>query len=158
MLCPSALMLVYLIETEWRIYASVNYAIIGSENDLSPVRCQAFVWTNDRSLSIGSLGTNFSEILIKITTISFREMRLKMSSAKWQPFCLSLNVVYIAFMSYPPGPGDIYHRDWHIRTTHFNFTTIAPCTKVLAKSRVIWNVHHVSCWFLTGVVGNYVEL
>ena len=31
------------IETEWRIYASDNYAIIGSDNGLSPDRSQAII-------------------------------------------------------------------------------------------------------------------
>ena len=38
-------------------------------------------------LPIGTLGTNFSEILIKIQNFSFTEMHLKISSAKWRPFC-----------------------------------------------------------------------
>ena len=38
-----------------------------------------------------TLRTNFSEILIWIQTFSFKKMRLKMASAKWRPFCLSLN-------------------------------------------------------------------
>ena len=33
----------YVIEAEWRIYASVNKAIIGSDNDLSPGRRQAII-------------------------------------------------------------------------------------------------------------------
>ena len=40
--------------------------IIGSDNGLSPGRRQAIIWTNDRILLIGPLGTNFSEILIAI--------------------------------------------------------------------------------------------
>ena len=44
-------------------------------------------------LLIWPLGTNFSEILIKIYTFSFRKMPLKMMSGKWQQFCLSLNVL-----------------------------------------------------------------
>ena len=39
------------------------------------------------------LGTNFSEILIVIYIFSFRKMRLKMSSGKWRPFCLGLNML-----------------------------------------------------------------
>ena len=35
-----------LIEAEWRIYASVNKKIIGSDNGLSPDRRQAIIWTN----------------------------------------------------------------------------------------------------------------
>ena len=38
-------------------------------------------------VSIGTLGTNFSEIGIKIQNFSFMKMHLKMSSAKWLPFC-----------------------------------------------------------------------
>ena len=47
------------------IYASVNPVSIGSDNRLSPIRCQAIIWTNAGILSIGPLGTNFSEILIE---------------------------------------------------------------------------------------------
>ena len=67
--------------------------IIGSDNGLSPGRRQAIIWTNAGTLLIGPSGTNFSEISIKILTFSFAKMRLKVSSAKWRPFCLSLNVL-----------------------------------------------------------------
>ena len=67
--------------------------VIGSDNGLSPDRRQAIIWTNAGLLLIGPLGTNFSEILIKILTFSFKKMRLKVSSAKRRPFCLDLNVL-----------------------------------------------------------------
>ena len=67
--------------------------IISSDNGLSPGRRQAIIWTNAGILLIGSSGTNFSEILIEILTFSFKKMRLKVSSAKWRPFCLGLNVL-----------------------------------------------------------------
>ena len=70
-----------------------NLTIIGSDNGLSPGRRQAIIWTNIGILLIGSLGTNFNEIVIAIQTFSFKKMHLKMSSAKWRPFCLSLNVL-----------------------------------------------------------------
>ena len=66
---------------------------IASDNGLSPGRRQAIIWNNAGILSIGLLGTNFSEILIEILTSSFKKMRLKVSSAKWRPFCLGLNVL-----------------------------------------------------------------
>ena len=65
--------------------------IIGSDNGLSPERRQANIWTNAWILLIGPSGTNFSEILIGIHTFSFKKIHLKMSSAKWRPFCLGLN-------------------------------------------------------------------
>ena len=67
--------------------------IIGSDNGLSPGRRQAIIWTNAGILLIEPLGTNFSEILIRIQIFSFKKLRLKMSSAKWRPFCLGLNVI-----------------------------------------------------------------
>ena len=69
-----------------------NLTTIGSDNGLSPGRRQAIVWTNAGILLIGPLGTNFCEILIAIKTFSFKKMHLKMSSAKWRPCCLGLNV------------------------------------------------------------------
>ena len=67
--------------------------IIGSDNGISHGRHQAIIWTNAGILLIEPLGTNFSEILIEIDTFSFKKMHLKMSSAKWRPFCLGLNVL-----------------------------------------------------------------
>ena len=63
--------------------------IIASDND----RHQANIWTYDRILLIGTLGTNFSEILSEIHTFSFKKMHWKTSSVKRRPFCLSLNVL-----------------------------------------------------------------
>ena len=40
-------------EAGWRINASVNWVIIGSDNGLLPVWCQAITWTNADHLSIG---------------------------------------------------------------------------------------------------------
>ena len=70
-----------------------NLTIIGPGNGLSPVRRQAIIWTNAGILLIGPWGTNFSEILIGIQTLSFKKMHLKMPSAKWRPCCLGLNVL-----------------------------------------------------------------
>ena len=65
---------------------------IGSDNVLSPGRRQALIWTNAGML-IGPLGTNFNEILIEIHAFSFTKIHLNMSSGKWRPFCLGLNVL-----------------------------------------------------------------
>ena len=70
-----------------------NLTIIGSDNGLSPGRRQAITWTDVGILLTGHLGTNFSEILIEIHTFSFKKIHLKMSSGKWRPFCLGLNVL-----------------------------------------------------------------
>ena len=70
-----------------------NLTTIGTDHGLSPGWRQAIIWTNAGILLIGPLGTNFSEISIKILTFSFTKMRLKVSSAKWHQFCLGLNVL-----------------------------------------------------------------
>ena len=67
--------------------------IIGSDNSLSPGRRQAIITTDAGLLLIGYLETNFSEIVIGVQTFAFKEMHLKMSSAKWRPLGLGLNVL-----------------------------------------------------------------
>ena len=79
------------IEARWRIYASLNWVLICSDNGLSPVRRQAIIWTNAGILLIGPLGTNFREIVIGIQTFSLTKLHLKTSSAKWRLSCLGLN-------------------------------------------------------------------
>ena len=69
------------------IYTPLNWAIIGSGNGLSPIRHQAITWTNAGLLSIGQiqwnqLGTNFSEIWIRVLSFSFKKMHLQIPSAK----------------------------------------------------------------------------
>ena len=78
----------------WVTHISVSkLTIIGSDNGLSPGRRQAIFWTNAGILLIGPLGTNFNETSIEIHTFSFKKIHLKLSSGKWRPFCLGLNVL-----------------------------------------------------------------
>ena len=89
----------------WKVYTFFNHwgrvthicvsklTIIGSDNGLSPGRPQAITLTNAGILMIGPLGTNFGEISIDILTFSFKKIRFKMSSGKWRPFCLGVNVL-----------------------------------------------------------------
>ena len=86
----------YCCLTHWgrvtHIYVG-KLTIIGSDNGLLPGRRQAIIWTNAGILLTEPLGTNFSDILIETHTFSFKKIRLKMSSGKRRPFCLSLNVL-----------------------------------------------------------------
>ena len=74
--------------------------IIGSDNGLTLGRRQAIIWTNAGILLIGPLGINFSETSIEIHTFSFKKIHLKLSSGKWRPFCLCLNVLTEVWYSY----------------------------------------------------------
>ena len=82
---------VQLIEAERRIYVSMNWVIVGSDNGLSPIRRQAIFCTNAEILLIGPSETKFSEIFIGIQTFSLMKWHLKTSSVKWSLFCLGLN-------------------------------------------------------------------
>ena len=70
----------------WVMHICVSkLTIIGSDNSSPP--------HSTKPLLIWPLGRNFSAILIKIHTISLKKINLNMSSGKWQPFCLGLNVL-----------------------------------------------------------------
>ena len=106
--------------------------IIGSDNGLSPGRRQAIIWTNAGILLIWPLGTNFNEILIEILTFSFMKMRLKVSSAKWRPFCLGLNVL-------------IYNSGWRLGPLRRQFTQRISTTLNFSCERVIGITNTITC-------------
>ena len=99
----------------WPLYnGTMLYVVIECVNSLRPSEaymcwqpraslvqimacCQAIIWTSAGILLIGSLGTNFSEILNEIYLFSFKKMHLKMSSGKWRPSCLGLNVLRLIY-------------------------------------------------------------
>ena len=59
----------YTILTHWGQVMHLcvtDLGIIGSDNGLLPVRCQAIIWNNAAILSFEPLGSNFSEIPIEI--------------------------------------------------------------------------------------------
>ena len=73
-----------------------NVTIIASNKGLAPGRRQAIIWTNKDLLD---LGTYFIEILSESRAFSFKKMHLKMSTAKWQQFCLGFDVLTILVVS-----------------------------------------------------------
>ena len=82
--------------THWGIVTHIcisKLTIIGSDNGLSPRRCQAIIWTNAVILLIWSLEINRSQILVKMYAFSFMKIILKMPFGKWRPFCIGLNVL-----------------------------------------------------------------
>ena len=76
-----------------------NVTVIGLDNGFSPGLRQAIIQTNDVILFIGPSGTKFSEVLIKIHIFSLKKMHLKMSSGKWWPLCLGLNVLIVSLLT-----------------------------------------------------------
>ena len=84
-------------------------------------RCQTIIWTNAGILLIGTLGTNFSEILIEIHTFSLKKMHLKMLLGKWWQFCLGLNVLMNNPYTRLLFIGSMYKR--HTHYSHQAYTT-----------------------------------
>ena len=70
--------------------------IIGSDNSLSPDRCQAIIWTNAGILLIRPLETNFSEIIIGIQTFKRKctwKCRLRNGVHLSRPQCVKAPVL-----------------------------------------------------------------
>ena len=113
----------------------------GSDDGLSPGRCQSIIWTNAGILLTGPLGTNFSEIFLKIHAFSLKKKRLQLSSGKWRPIFLGLNVLR--------QPNCIMHADctdiitWKYISHNWPFVCgIHPCpeqsVEQTVKSPIIW--------------------
>ena len=90
-------LLMHLTHWGWVAHKCISkLTILGSDNGFLPGQCQAIIWNNDGILSIGPLGINFSEILIRIQTFSFIKMHLKrkavygMASILSPPQCVKL--------------------------------------------------------------------
>ena len=68
---------------------------IASDNGLSPGRRQTIIRTNAGMLLIGTLGTNFSDILSEIQIVSFEKMYSKMAAILSRSQCV--NTQYHSF-------------------------------------------------------------
>ena len=89
----------------WHESSSVHPSILSRSNERHGVSndqwldcCLSSLFTSQskktwKSCVTEPLGTNLNEIIIAIQTFSFKEMHLKMSPAKWRPFCPRLNLV-----------------------------------------------------------------
>ena len=74
-----------LIEAGWRIYASLDWVIVGSGNGLSPVATLSNTVTQLPPV------TNVNGNSIEIRLFLLKKMCLKISSAEWRSSCLDLN-------------------------------------------------------------------
>ena len=95
MLCVYVMCIIIAL-SRWGRLAHVcvnNLTTIRSDNGLSPGRRKAIIQNNAMILLIRPLGTKFGEISIGIQTSSLTKIRLKVSSVKWCPICLGLNVL-----------------------------------------------------------------
>ena len=125
--------------------------IIVSDNGLSPGRHQAIIWNNVGILLIGPLGTNSSEILIGIRTFWFKKICLKMSSGKWRPFSLGLNVLNQWFSNSIQGlisglPVKLHIDECHKISLLISQTWFKKWPGVIKQQAITWaNVDWVLC-------------
>ena len=144
---------------------------IYSDNGLSPGRRQANIWTNAGILWIEPLGTNFTEISIKIYKFSFKKIHLKMLSGKWLPFCFSLNVLVFSTTHHQhplqaPVPLSIFRSnskfDENSECSSFEYTrpiTTIFCTRHDSDTVVTCAKYRCDrpCIFYTRVFGIFIE-
>ena len=77
--------------------------------------------------------TNISEILVKIQNFSFTKMHLKLSSAKWWPFC--------------PGGDEVMKPSLVLCAESLGYC-VRSQYKITHKSYVYWSAHHFfNKWF-----------
>ena len=94
---------------------------IGSDNGLSPGRCQAIIWTDARILLTGSLGINFHEIFIEINNFLAATKQLN----EWFSPSVCLSVCLWRLFHYVP-----------IIVSSWNFQGLLPMTKVMSMQKV----------------------
>ena len=122
--------------------------IIRSDNGLSPGWHQAITWTNDGRLPIGPIGTKFSDVLIEIHIFPFKKFQLKMSSAKWRPFCLGIIKMLTKCLVMACSGPNYYLKQWwlfanYIRIeTNFIEISIFFFPKYIKESVVQWKGCH----------------
>ena len=144
--------------------------IIVSDNGLASGRRQAIIWTNARKLLIGPLGTNFSDILIGIQTISSGKMQLKMS-VKWSQFlsrpqCLySFTFVVIIYdwiwtlcvitgLANHQGPVSISDKPFYRKISQ----RLDAARFVFKSARSLWNLTGTSAALLPGCLSKFKEM
>ena len=113
---------------------------IDSDNGLLPGWHQAI--TNAGILLIWPLGTMFSEILIEILTVSFKKMHLKVLSAKWQSFCLGLNVLMATIAVPPPEGTNVSRKCRHIIVGFYQWKQLT----LKHRKQPIYTLEAVGVW------------
>ena len=103
-------------------YMFCKLTIIGSDNGLSPRRHQAIIWTNAGILLIWTLRNKLQRNINRNWDIFIQENHLKMSSGKYQPFCLALDVL--------THWGRVTH---YVSVNYPSLVQIMPCCLVGAK-------------------------
>ena len=156
------LLWVYLTHWGWVMHICIGkLTTIGSDNGLSPGWHQAIIWSTDGILLIGPLGTHFSEILIKIQTLSLKRYRI-MYALPWQTvYALTRGLFWCLFPELHSNEGNKHQNNTqvsaltlrHKSTYNILFLTWQNKPKMTLKTRIFTHHPRVSitcftlCWW-----------
>ena len=120
-----------------------NLTITGSDNGLSPGWRQSITWTNVGILLIGPLGTNFSEILIKIQTFSFKKIHFKMAAILSRPQCVLYQLTLDMLNCFK-----VYKRHIHILNCILDLAWPKWMKLTLTQQYMLFALHsqYHACW------------
>ena len=96
-------------------------------------------------LSIGPLGTNLSEILIKIKNFLLTKIHLKISSARWRPFCPRGDQLTLAVLNLFPDAWKYIYIFPHSSILRWWFQL--KSFLVEDKDPFILHIQHHGCWW-----------
>ena len=112
--------------------------ILGSDYGLSPGRTAPSHYLNQWwDIVNWTLGNKLQRNINRNSHI-FEKMQLKMSSGKWRPSCLGLNVLSVSCVQYIWMGWD--HRPWHWPNLPFRLTINYTCHKYIRVIRIIWPI------------------
>ena len=111
---------------------------IGSDNGLALNRRQAIIWINAGILFIGSLRTNFRDILIEIHPFSFKKMNViwKMAAIFCRAQFAKKNTLSNSILNILP-------KDW---------SRVISTTWQIHKHFTIWHPIQIECWCVVKLV------
>ena len=108
--------LIWIIEAEWRIYTSVNYATIGLDNGLSPVWRQTIIKPMLDYCQLGRWEQNSVIFFYQYTQLFICKNASDISSAKWRPFLLGSGVNESIALDYPKHSIRTFTDAWYWRS------------------------------------------
>ena len=90
----------YVIATGWHIHAAITSVIIGSDSGLSPMCRQVSIVRNAGLLLIGTLGTNFNEILDRNSSIYIHKNPFEISPANREVWLSLQTIKYVKYLGH----------------------------------------------------------
>ena len=107
---------------------------------------------SDNGLFDCAIGNKHQWNLNKNIIFSFKKLHLKMSSAKWPPFCLGLNMLNTHSKATTPAMAPLLCRAL-VKSTGLNLWVYQPLCVTghsAAPQAIYWSCYFVSLWLIAG--------